>query len=104
MATLVSDRCLVVGLMAVVLMSTPAAAEKWVAGHSSSCVVACRAARSSPITTGQMGGHPFTICRTTNKGDDGRPGYNLEPRWANACYIAYGGNELNQASYDCLCH
>jgi hypothetical protein len=102
MVNLVSGRCLVV--MALALMSTPAAAEKWVPGHNSSCIVACQAARSTAITTGNKDGRPFTICRSTIKGDDGRPGYNLEPRWANACYVAFGGREFNQGSYECLCH
>ncbi len=36
-------------------------------------------------------------------GDGNRPGYNLKPNWANACWIAHDGQEKPVSDYSCLC-
>ncbi len=32
-----------------------------------------------------------------------RPGYNLKPKWSNACYVGYGGKEVGAKDYECGC-
>ena len=82
----------------------PALAESWVPGHNSSCVVVCKAAKTQPVESGKFTNqNPYTVCRGNAGGEGKRPGYNLEPDWANRCFVAHGGKEVSVSTYDCLC-
>lgn len=93
--------------LAAVMLGTavPAQAYRWLPSDGRSCVSVCTAADSAPIFSGlYQNGEPFSICRA-NAGREGtRPGYNLQPNWANACWVAYGGREHAIRRYECLCN
>jgi hypothetical protein len=95
-----------VSVFGVVLLAatTPASAERWVHGHHSSCVSVCEAKDMEAVESGRYTNHqPFTICRADAAGEGRRPGYNLEPDWADKCFVAHGGREIGIPRYDCLC-
>ena len=85
------------------LTTTAVFAEKWVPGQNSSCLLACQAAGRQAITTGKYtNGKHFAICRANANGEGWRPGFNLEPNWANRCYVPIAA-ERPEADYQCLC-
>jgi hypothetical protein len=100
------NRIVVRGLIStgvLLLTAATALAEKWVPGQNSSCLLACQAADRQAITTGKYtNGKFFTVCRANANGEGSRPGFNLEPNWANRCYVAIGG-ERAESDYQCLC-
>ena len=71
---------------------------KWQSGDGNSCDVVCAAKGSSGISHGSLRDKPFYVCRVK-----GRPGYNLQPKWSNACFIPKGGQEVRGGSYSCAC-
>lgn len=87
----------------------PATAETWQPGQNSSCDVVCRSHNSSAmisgdfITNGASSGKKFTICKANVENQGTRPGYNLEPSWANSCFVPFGGKETPVSNYECMC-
>ncbi len=92
---------LCVGLAA---WTAPALAYRWLPSHGRSCARVCIDAEMSPVVSGiYKNGHPYSVCRAAAGGEGKRAGYNLEPDWANACWVGYGGREQRIGRYDCLC-
>ena len=86
------------------LISTAASAERWVSGENSSCQIVCRAAGSTAFTSGRYtNGNEFAICSANTHSEGDRPGYNLEPNWANICVTGWGGREVANQHYLCMC-
>jgi hypothetical protein len=94
---------------AVLIAAAPAQAESWPPGQNSSCDLVCRANNSTAISSGDFitngapSGKRYMICRANVQGQGTRPGYNLEPHWANACFVPFGGQETAVAEYQCMC-
>jgi hypothetical protein len=70
----------------------------WFSGDGNSCDVVCAAKGKSGIPKGSLRSRPFYVCKVS-----GRPGYNLQPKWSNACFIPKGGREVRGGSYSCAC-
>ena len=87
-----------------IFLSTEGWAAEWLAGSQSSCKLVCRD-KGGPITSGTFTGNqqPFTICSTNENNEGFRAGYNLEPNWSNACWVAWNGREVPNNTYYCLC-
>lgn len=105
---LIRTLCLASGVLSI--LPTPASSQTtWVAGGGNSCFVSCRNSGFEPVKSGFHLGREFTVCRIVLSGYNAshRPGYNLEPNWANACWVGLGGKEYSSAThrfgYDCLC-
>jgi hypothetical protein len=82
----------------------PAQAYRWLPARGHSCAAVCVRAGMSPVVSGiYKNGNPFSICRADVAGEGRRPGYNLQPNWATACWVAYGGREQPVPRYECLC-
>lgn len=99
---------LIVGITLIAV--APAAAETWQPGQNSSCDVVCRSHNNSAamisgdfVSNGAPSGKKYTICRANVEGQGTRPGYNLEPSWANSCFVPFGGQEKPVSSYECMC-
>lgn len=77
---------------------------QWIRADGKACSAACDTAKTLPLASGTYkNGNPFFICRT-NAGDEGtRAGYNLQPAWADRCWVGWGGTEGSYAKYECLC-
>lgn len=85
-------------------LSAPAQAYRWLPANGLACADVCSAARMPPIVSGvYRNGKAFSVCRADAGGEGVRPGYNLSPDWANACYVAWGGREQPVPRYECLC-
>ena len=84
--------------------SLPAQAYRWLPARGHSCAAVCIHAGMSPVVSGvYRNGNPYSICRTNVNGEGFRPGYNLQPDWASACWVGYGGREQAMPRYQCLC-
>ncbi|MDK9695049.1 MAG: hypothetical protein OEL76_01505 [Siculibacillus sp.] len=99
-------------LTALPLLALPAAASpgdgvQWFAGDGRFCGDVCRARNMSPVVSGihvpggRQTNDQFTVCATDMNGY--RPGYNLKPNWAKACWVGYGGKEVAAPNYLCAC-
>lgn len=80
---------------------------QWKAANGRSCDQVCSGAGLTAISTGvhtpgnQVTQDKFYVCATNMNGF--RPGYNLKPKWANACYVGFGGKEVGAKNYECGC-
>lgn len=75
----------------------------WFDGRHSSCIQVCKT-HGEAVTSGTYkNGNAYAVCRTNLNGEGLRPGYNLEPSWANACFVGWGGREVSGPDFDCLC-
>ena len=95
-------------LAAAMTYAWPASALEWRQAQGKSCEEACGGAHRT-VTSGQyrnsdsaLNGNWFFICMG-DVGDGNRPGYNLKPNWANACWVAQDGQEKPVSNYSCLC-
>lgn len=97
---------LVLFLVFNILLLVPMAhAAQWVKGGGQSCLVACKNERLKPVISGEYSRNtnPYFVCRTNVSGEGDRPGYNLQPNWSNICTVGWGGKEISNQNYDCLC-
>lgn len=87
-----------------VIFVTPAAAVDWAHGSGQSCDVACRKIGKNAVASSVHKNTPnaFFICAGDHPNGQ-RPGYNLKPNWAKACWVGYGGKEVALPNYSCLC-
>ena len=101
---------LVAGALAAPMLSAAsglAADIQWKPGNGRSCDQVCSAARLTALYSGvhtpgnQVTQDKFYICATNMNGY--RPGYNLKPKWASACWVGYGGKEVAAKEYECAC-
>lgn len=94
-------------LAALLLSSLPASAQsvRWVPGQGQTCFAVCDREGAKPVISGIFtpNGQPYTVCRAHFGGEGARPGYNLQPNWAHACFSAQGGVERQNSRFDCLC-
>lgn len=68
---------------------------RWIDGRGQSCWNVCTAQNMSPVGSGTYrNGNVFYVCSANAQGEGPRPGFNLEPNWANACWVGWGGKEL----------
>jgi hypothetical protein len=93
---------------AAILASTFSAnALHWVTGGNASCAATCGAPLGGGAQTGIWKGDSnlvFYICRSNTNNEGGRPGYNLAAAYGDkVCVVPYGGKELPQSTYECLC-
>jgi hypothetical protein len=96
----------VLAFVTVALFGPSANAQHWVAGEGTSCILICQKAHSTAVTATSVGhSKPFAVCRVVSPQPavHYRPGYNLEPNWANVCGYGWGGKEQFTRTYDCLC-
>jgi hypothetical protein len=97
-------RCLAAVTALSAALATPALAYRWIPGDGRPCVRVCSEAGAVPIRSGAFrNGNAFTVCRADVNGEGRRPGYNLQPDWSHACFVAYGGRETPVPRYECLC-
>ncbi len=81
-----------------------AGAVEWVNASGNSCLRACRRVGLRPVTSGvYSNGARYFVCATNYAGEGFRPGYNLQPSWANSCTVGWGGHERSAPDYRCLC-
>ena len=80
-----------------------AEAASWVNGNGQSCDVACAANGRVAVISGvyTKNGSPFYICAGNEEGY--RAGYNLRPKWTDACVVGYGSKEKFSRPFRCLC-
>ena len=92
-------------LIACLAASNVAQAElSWEPGKGGTCATACIAAGKNPVASGVFAnGRPFYICRANVDNRGARPGFNAEPDWSQACWVANGAGAAHPAQYDCLC-
>ncbi len=95
-------------LTAAMTCAWSASALEWRQAEGKSCEDTCGGAQRT-VTSGQyrnsdpaLNGNWFFIC-TGDAGDGNRPGYNLKPIWANACWVAQDGQKKPVSNYSCLC-
>lgn len=90
---------------AVISVVTNAHAVEWVRATAPSCENTCNAAGRTPVSSGvYVNGEKFYVC-SANAHDEGfRAGYNVQPSWANACIVGWGGREEGISPYYCLCN
>jgi hypothetical protein len=89
-------------VLAISIIATESHAAKWVNGNRNSCDVVCLAKNANAVSPGAYtNGEPYYVCRTDAEGR--RPGYNLQPEWANSCTVGVGGEERASPEYQCLC-
>jgi hypothetical protein len=97
-------RCVLASVLLSAATAAPALADRWLPGDGRSCVRVCSEAGAVPVRSGAYrNGNAFTVCRADVNGEGRRPGYNLQPDWSRACFVAYGGKELPVRRYDCMC-
>jgi hypothetical protein len=94
-------------VMTAVFASTLSAyAEDWQDGSGASCSLACKdhgGAFSSGLYKGAVA-NPFYVCRSNANNEGSRAGYNLNAAYGEKkCVVPYGGKEVPQGSYECLC-
>lgn len=95
-----------IGCMIFIMAAASARAEtRWIEGRGQSCWNACTAQNMSPVGSGTYrNGNVFYVCSAiAAQGEGARPGFNLEPNWAKACWVGWGGKELAMPTYSCLC-
>ena len=91
--------------LAFVSLSSEGHSMMWIAGNKRLCQSVCIQAKSVAVTSGvhKPTGRPFYVCRAEIENEGKRPGYNLDPYWADRCVSGHGGKERFLRSYDCLC-
>ncbi len=96
-----------VSLVVVLMLGVAGVAQalsQWVNANGGSCDAVCARQSLRPVVSGTHGnGQPYYVCSGNANGEGFRPGYNLRPNWASACYVAVGGREVAVRSYRCLC-
>jgi hypothetical protein len=76
----------------------------WIKGNGLSCDQACTNAGWSPLISGYYNrGHPFYVCAGNARKEGLRGGYNLRPKWSRYCVVGWGGKEVFETDYVCLC-
>jgi hypothetical protein len=82
-----------------------ASAGQWVKTNNTECDIVCDKKGSAVVNSGTMlpSGQPYMVCAAEVKGSGLRGGYQVRPKWSNACWVAYGGKEMAITPYQCLC-
>jgi hypothetical protein len=82
-----------------------AEALKWVDAQEKPCGAVCENAGMQAVSAGVYEGNknPFFVCVADAKDEGLRPGYNLMPDYGDRCTVGWGGRELGDAPYQCLC-
>jgi hypothetical protein len=94
----------IVVIITTLLAAAPAQAAHWLPSDGQSCATVCTRAGMAPVVSGRYrNGNVFSICRADVGGEGARPGYNLQPDWAHACFVAHGGRERGMPHYECFC-
>lgn len=81
---------------------------RWIPGNGQACEAVCRQAgmhglrSGSHITRHGDTGDDYFVCAGDASG--WRPGFNLQPSWADTCIVAYGGREIRTERYTCACN
>ena len=77
---------------------------EWVESWRTSCSITCFNVGRSPVTSGHyVNGNPYYVCAANVNGDGYRGGFNLQPSWSSACWVAWGGQEPAIERFRCLC-
>lgn len=100
-------RFLTVGIfVATATLLTSAYAEpSWVESSGKSCADSCQSKDKFAVKSGMyQNNNSFFVCATNKNGEGFRPGFNLVPTWSTSCTVGYGGKELLESSYYCLCN
>lgn len=91
-------------LLSLLFLGNAQAENSWASSNGKSCEAVCTAQDKSPVVSGlYKGGSAFNICRTDAGGEGKRAGYNLQPAWADKCFVGWGGQEKGYSAFDCLC-
>jgi hypothetical protein len=92
-------------LAALATNGTSAGELSWVDGNGRSCDLACRESGSEPVSYGKLNGKKFYVCAANGGNQPGwkRPGFNLQPKWSDHCYVENSGTVMDSI-YVCLCH
>jgi hypothetical protein len=100
---------LVAGSVVGAVSSGSALTVEWRDADGVPCDVVCGASYFA-VSSGRsvhpdarLHGRTFYVCRA-NAGEQGlRPGYNLRPNWAAACWVGHDGKEKWYSDFACLC-
>lgn len=77
----------------------------WIQGSGKSCPQVCNDNNLFPVAAGKYtNGNKFYACAGNANGEGFRTGYNLSPTWSTSCIVGWGGKEVFENSYYCLCH
>jgi hypothetical protein len=79
---------------------------KWVDASGKSCNEACKSTSLFPVEGGNYvpENSKFYVCAANTEGEGFRPGYNWATSANSACVVGYGGKEIYEAAFKCLCN
>jgi hypothetical protein len=77
---------------------------EWVESWRTSCSITCFNVGRNPVISGHyVNGNPFYVCAANVNGEGYRVGFNLQPSWSSACWVAWNGQEPAIPNFRCLC-
>ena len=77
----------------------------WIQGSGKSCPQVCNDNDLFPVAAGTyQNGNKFYVCAGNANGQGFIVGYNLSPTWSTSCTIGWGGKEVSEKNYYCLCY
>jgi len=87
------------------LVAAPAAqATDWFVADGEPCDAVCSNNNMLAISSGAFkNGELFFVCAADSAGEGVRPGFNLQPKWANICMVPWGKDARRETDYLCAC-